>query len=532
MKKSVSLLCKMLAFASVASLALTSCGGDTGSSQTESSGTTTESSTTAEESSGSEEREHVTLEWYGNVNQTMPDMSMMTDEATRYIEEQLNTTVNFHLYDWGSYSTTVSTMINAGSDMDLVFAGGGISYVSYAQRDAFVPLNDYLETTLADTYASMPEAAWQAVTINGNVYGVPAQKDFGGRYNLEANQTLIDDVGVPFPDGEWNTAYDLIDWLYEFREAKDAKYPDQANVPLVSAMDIGPFYYMDEYTCGVGSNIPGLAGYEGMGDGETVFCKYLTDEYRQSMKTVRQLVVDGILPAEDNYDPDQVHKQNGEFVGWFGSGLVYLDETVNEPYYSTKLYVNNVVTTTTGSYTVGPMCISVQCEYPERAAEVLELVNNDQYLATTLRYGVEGEHWTDENNDNIIEDGPRNADTANRGWYTWYGWQFGGLFVSKVPAGNPSNFMELLTDLNDSANFEANIGFSVDTTNIVNEIAACSNSISEYGTTLSKGQNDNIDEMIDQFVADLEANGIQKIIDEVQSQLNTWRASVGKTVKE
>ena len=67
------------------------------------------------------------------------------------------------------------------------------------QRDAFVPLNDYLETTLADTYASMPEAAWQAVTINGNVYGVPAQKDFGARYNLEANQTLIDDVGRSFP---------------------------------------------------------------------------------------------------------------------------------------------------------------------------------------------------------------------------------------------------------------------------------------------------------------------------------------------
>ena len=92
--------------------------------------------------------------------------------------------------------------------------------------------------------------------------------------------------------------------------------------------------------------------------------------------------------------------------------------------------------------------------------------------------------------------------------------------------------MELLTDLNDSANFEANIGFSVDTTNIVNEIAACSNTISEYGTTLSKGQNDNIDEMTNKFVADLEANGIQKIIDEVQFQLNTWRASVGKTVKE
>ena len=254
--------------------------------------------------------------------------------------------------------------------------------------------------------------------------------------------------GVPFPDGEWSTAYDLIDFLYEFREAKDAKYPDQANVPLFSTTDLGPYYYLDTYTCGVSANIPGLPGCEGMGDGETVFCEYMTDEYREKMKTLRQLVVDGILPAEDNYDPDQSPQTERRTAGldWLRSG--YLDEAANEPYYTTKLYVNNVVTTHHRQLQLLARCASpFSAMTPSAQLRVLELVNNDQYLATTLRYGVEGEHWTDENNDNIIEDGPRNADTGNRGWYTWY-WlrQFGGLFVSKVPAGNPSNFMELLTE--------------------------------------------------------------------------------------
>lgn len=42
---------------------------------------------------------------------------------------------------------------------------------------------------------------------------------------------MIDDLGVPFPD-TFDTAADLIDWFYDVKEARDAKYPDRAENPI------------------------------------------------------------------------------------------------------------------------------------------------------------------------------------------------------------------------------------------------------------------------------------------------------------
>ena len=80
-------------------------------------------------------------------------------------------------------------------------------------------------------------------------------------------------------------------------------------------------------------------------------------------------------------------------------------------------------------------------------------------------------------------------------------------------------------DFNKTGTPSDNVGFVLDTTNITNEIAACSNVISEFDGTLSKGQNDNVDELVDEFVAKLEANGSQKIVDEAQAQLDAWKAA-------
>lgn len=523
--RKTSLFAKLLVLALVLSLALTACSSNSQTSGSSSPDSSSASDSGSGESGSSEELEPVTLEWYTNVNAVQPDSEMVMAEAQRYIQEKLNATVNFHLYDWGDYSQTLPTMLNAGMNLDIVFAGGGVSYQGYAKKNAFLALDDYIDEYLPKTKAAMPDSAWDGVTVNGHIYGIPAEKDFGTRENLEANQTLIDDLGVPFPDGKWNTAYDLIDWLYDCKEARDAKYPELASTPIIKQPSFGSFYYVDYIGSIAVTNIPGVPGIDSIGDTDTVFNIYATDEYRQRMKTIRQLVVDGIAPFEDNFDPDDVHRQNGELLGWFGSGLLSLDENANDPYYKTALYVSNVTTLTTGGYTVGPQTVSAKCENPERALMVLELVNNDQYLATTLRFGVEGEHWTDENNDNIIEDATRNADTANRGWWSWYGWQWGGLFVSKVPVGNPSNFSELIMDFNKTGTPSDNVGFVLDTTNITNEIAACSNVISEFDGTLSKGQNDNVDELVDEFVAKLEANGSQKIVDEAQAQLDAWKAA-------
>lgn len=509
-KSTISIFGKVVAIALSASLLMTSCS------------TATEKNA----NSTSAPNEPVTLEWYTLVNSIMPDTSMMTAEAQRYIKEKTNVTVNFHLYAWGDYGTTVTTMLNSGTNMDIVEAVAGVDYTTFAQRNAFVALDDYLNKDCPKTVKLMPKIGWTAMKVNGKTYGIPAQKDLAVRDNFECNQTLLDELGLKFP--EFSTMNDLVSFLEKAKAERDKRYPDKAKIPLIDSR-FASFENIENLGSVAYANIPNLPGCSGKGNGETAYDYYETSEYRNDMKTLRKLVKDGIMPAEDNFDQDNVYKQSGILLGNFGSGLIYEDENINAPYYKTKLYTSKISSMTTASFTGGPQCISSKCKYPEKALQVLELVNSDQHLATTLRFGVEGKHWTDKNNDNIIEDGPRNADTSNRGWYTWYGWQFGGLFVSKVPQGNPSNFSELLQQFNNNASSEANIGFTLDTSKIKNEIAACNNVINEYSNTLLKGRTDNVDQLVDQFIAKLKANGSEKILAEVQTQLTAWRKSNGKS---
>ncbi|NLC44808.1 MAG: DUF3502 domain-containing protein, partial [Clostridiales bacterium] len=65
---------------------------------------------------------------------------------------------------------------------------------------------------------------------------------------------------------------------------------------------------------------------------------------------------------------------------------------------------------------------------------------------------------------------------------------------------------------------------------VANEIAAVSNVIAEYHEPLAYGMVKDVDGHIDEFVAKLEANGVEKVIEEVQRQLNEWRASVDREV--
>ena len=210
----------------------------------------------------------------------------------------------------------------------------------------------------------------------------------------------------------------------------------------------------------------------------------------------------------------------GELLGQYPQGYIYVDPEMNAPYYTTVHYPAEHALMTTAYVQSGANAISSTSEHVERSLEFLELVNNDTQLATTIRFGVEGEGWTDEDNDGVFEDGPKNADTTNRNWYNWYGWQFGSIVVSKFPKGYPANFGELVKELNDNSNQDTNLGFIFDPTSVETEIAACNNVIDEYYLTLQKGQIDDIDAQIDAFIQKLKDNGSDKVIEEAQKQLS------------
>lgn len=79
----------------------------------------------------------------------------------------------------------------------------------------------------------------------------------------------------------------------------------------------------------------------------------------------------------------------------------------------------------------------------------------EEYLATTLRFGAEGEGWTDTDNDGVIELTEANADSSKRFWYQWYGYELASLQTTKAVPGSSSQFDEL----NNTATAADNMGF-------------------------------------------------------------------------
>ena len=121
--------------------------------------------------------------------------------------------------------------------------------------------------------------------------------------------------------------------------------------------------------------------------------------------------------------------------------------------------------------------IGVNSKNPERAMMVIELLNTDPYVATMMRFGLEGEHW------------------------------------------------EKDAEYNNEAILAAHMGFVLDTSPIENELSACNNAVGEYYDILVNGMcesSEAMNRMIDEMNAKLKENGVETMVAEVQRQIDAW----------
>ncbi len=519
MKKNLFKRVLCLAIAAIMVLALVACGG--GGSTTNNNEKPGESKPT--HPSG---KEHVTLHFYTQ-DTIQPGNDEKFAAVNEYLLEKLNVTVEFHVSS--DYTSTMSTKIDAGDKWDICLIGHGVNFQAYAKRNAFAPITEYLDL-MPQTMAQLNKTGLASFTLEDEVYAIPVLKDAFARNDATINQTLLDDLGLEFP--EWATKRDLVDFFYDLKEARDAKYPEEMYEPLVK--DI--FYDYDQWIVAerifggwskplVDVNIDPVNGYKDIPLNDTVFCPIYTQEFRDIMHTVRELVVAEIGAFDPKaFDQDNYLLNAGKLLGTFGSGLIDVPEDQYTGFKS-ELYPSTVIHAS--SYSFG-FAVNAKCENVERAVEVLELMQNDSYISTTLHFGKEGSGWTDKDNDGVIELTEKNSDPTNRWVYSWYGWNLGGVTSMKPIPGLSADYFEEMKKLNMTAEPTPNAGFIFDTEPVENQIAAVNNVYSEYFAVLQTGQNANVDELVDEFISELKANGMDEIVAEAQRQLDAWRAENGK----
>ncbi len=238
---------------------------------------------------------------------------------------------------------------------------------------------------------------------------------------------------------------------------------------------------------------------------------------------------------ENGYISEDVVTAGEDARAYFKAGTAFASLATLKPGYAFKesktigkeMVQVGIIPPTTNTTVVQSIqwTIPENCEYPEKAMQMLDLMYSDETVMNLLAWGIEGEHY--QVLDSGLIDYPEGVTGETSGYNLNYGWMFGNQFITYVWNGDSPTIWEETDTFNKDAKKSAAFGFSYDSTEVKTELAACSNVVSEYNVSLTSGLVDP-ETVIPEFVEKLEAAGIDKIIAEKQSQLDAWAEDNGK----
>ncbi len=474
--------------------------------------------------------EPVVLEWYVREG-SAPSNQMVWDAINDYMVEKINVKINFHYVQTDEYGQKMQPMLMAGQKMDIINVNDALPYVEWTKKGAFMPMDDLLQYA-PETTALVGEDFFEAMKIDGKIYAIPSVKDSVQMYSARFNKTLNAELGLTIPT-EINGYKDLVPYLYEAKAARDAVKPEisEMGIPITRCYpDIEKWVQFEKINSLLGTNVAGIPGMtEFAADGSEVFSIFQSEEYKNMCRTLGQMRLDGLLYDGDvwYYDSDKVFNVNYVLndigSGWVEAGQ-YADDPVQKRWETAFVpFANNVAMT---SYLhLAANAISATSEHPVEAMKALELINTDEFIATAIRFGLEGIHYTVNEDGTLFTDDPSLLNYNNDNNFYWYGAQFGALVKAKVPASKgTAQFMDKLAEANAKAK-PGNMGFIFDPTPVQNELAACSAKIDEFNTNLKFGKLGSMEEInasLEAFDKALTEAGIEKVVEECQRQLDAF----------
>lgn len=452
-----------------------------------------------------------------------PGRGEVEAEIVRYVKEKINVELDIIWVPAADDSILGTTIV--ADEWDVANVNGNI-FNGNVGRNAFLALDEYIDTYLPTAKKLLPEENFMACQLNGKTYGVTSYKDFAEVWGILYNADLFEEFGIALPE-DYTTERDLVPLYYAVTEAYRKANPNNTNCVVRASSWLNSWFQYDGLCGAWGSPlvVTNIAHTDGFGDTDpnTVFAPYFTDAYREYVKTVWKLAQDDIIPIAPG-DGD-MRWSEGEGFCQVSCGWIECAEDQFSSTWKAGWYPADTAICSTATLQPNINVISSNTNNPEAALKFLELTYSDEYLCTTLKFGIQGRDWADEDNDGIVELLDRNADGSNRYWYDWYGARNSSVLGGKIDPGSSADFPQKLEALNASGVASAHAGFNLDVSPIANEIAACNNVLAQYAGMLQYPSFADPDKFVDEFCAALTANGIDKIVAEAQRQLDAWHAA-------
>lgn len=439
----------------------------------------------------------VTLKWIQVGNGMPANYDAWLSQINPYLEEKIGVNLDMEIVPWGDWDNRRSVITNSGEYFDILFTDQS-RYNAEVTTGVLMDIKELLPEVAPDLYEMIPEDYWGAVTIGGGIYGVPTYKDSSVTEYFIWDKDIADKYSIDIENV--NTFEDLYTAMKTIKEGEGGS-------PYYMSKS-GADFLVTAYYDQLGAGLAPL-GVKYDDETKTVVNPLEDEDILSKLDVVHQMYLDGIING-DAPTADDANKYRTFFIaqGWSGAAESTWGPNNGIENCVAVQYGDTVVSNSTVRGSIS--AIYSGCEHPDKALELLQLVNTDSKVRDWLYYGVEGENFE------YTEDGKVNK--LNSDW-SMAGYTQGTFFAVSQLADTEVNQWDEVRALNESATPSIMIGFDMDTSSIETELANCRAVYEKYKSEFFTGAQDPR-ELVQTIHDELEAAGWETIREEAQKQID------------
>lgn len=478
---------------------LTGCGSETAK---ESSAPAGSKESSAAESKTETSEETVVVKWLVPGDKQAEHDKVMED-VNKKIKEKINVELDLEWIPQGEFNDKVKLASTAGEDFDLVFTSNWLnSFDQNMSRDAFLPITSLLDEYGQGIKDSIPDWLLDVSKVDGEIYAVPNQQIIARQLGVMVQKEYADKYGLTMTS------------LKDVRELEPFMDEIVANEPTLFAIDPR----VEAVNEREHEDFANYAAYISKTDADGKVIP-ITEVFEEQLRLDNEWYQKGyirpdIVTVTDNSADVKANRYVISMSSWkpgIGAewtsrqGVDYIDIPIEGAY----------VKATSGIETM--TAVNVNSKNPEAAMKLLNLVYTDKEIFNELLFGLEDVHYkkTGENSAEVIPDSGYNISS--------YAWKLGNQFNAWTLPGQPDDVWELTDKLNREATVSPLRGFVFNPENVQAEIAQFEAVKKEFKN--SQYTTTDIDQYIADYTAKLEQAGLQTIVDEVQRQIDEWKAA-------
>lgn len=449
------------------------------------------------------------------------------EEAINKItEEKINVHVDIQWFDATTYATQIPMMIQADEKLDVMMTTPvpGVAYSSFMAQGQLMDIADLLDEYGQDAVDAVGKLD-KAFATKGGIYGLPTNRVLSNGEYVLMRKDVLDELGLT-EKAENLTTWSELEEIYK-AVAENTDYAPVGNGDAEgSIVNVYPFNngsdkFADNF------------GYDGLGDTnymvsvdeetDTVESVFASEDAAAAYERSNTWYNEGLV-----YKDAASSQEYGDSLIKNGVAFSYIGMNDGEDFLTTKSAAcgtelvaakicDGVIGTTTA--TKFAYAVPITATEPEAAVKYLNLLFTDSDINNTLAWGVEGRDWEEVDGVATYPDGVT-ADTVT---YHTADFLTANALITLPWDGAGSDAREKEAASNEAAEISKYMGFCFDAANVEAEMTACFNVKKQYDNGLKAGSSDYAT-LYPEFIDKLEAAGMDKVIAEYQTQLDTWLA--------